>query len=137
MTLRACLLSAIILAFAFTTSGRTAPEDDKAIVALMKKKVEAAGRTYDVKWKNFREGFRGVGGETLYWWSRRWLEAERELSDKKADQVAACKAHVERMKEHERIIKDLHRVKAATIDELNAAEFYRLEAEIWLAQAKK
>lgn len=103
--------------------------------ALLKAKLDAARKTYELTWKNYREGLRGA--EYLYWWSRRWMEAQRELAEGKAEQIAAVQGHAERMRELERVVQNLQRAKVGTLDEKTAAEFYRLEAEIWLQQAKE
>jgi hypothetical protein len=112
---------------------RADPKED--LERLQKIKAAAARRTYEVTWKNYREG-RRVNPETLYWWSRRWLEADRDLSDKKADQLAAYRSHWERMREWERLVRDLQRANVTTVDEVSAVEFYRAEAEIWLIKAR-
>ena len=74
--------------------------------------------------------------DLLYRWSLRWLEAERELSDQQADQVAAYQAHFERMRDLDRIIRRLHGSGQTTIEEASATEYYRVEAEIWLLKAR-
>ena len=96
---------------------------------------DAARKTFETIWTNFREG--RAPDENLYRWSLRWLDAERQLSDKHDDQVAAFKAHWERMWELEKIIRNVRRSGQATIDEVSATEFYRVEAEIWLLQAQE
>src|SRR5205807_1860990 len=75
--------------------------------------------------------------ESLYLWSVRWLNAERDLSKKSADQVAAAAAHLERMKTVETMAKQLAKLEQAAVRHAAAAEFYRVEAQIWLSQAKK
>jgi hypothetical protein len=102
---------------------------------LATERRDAARRTYEVSWANYRDG--RTSGEMLYRWSLRWLEAERQLSDRPADQVAAFKAHLERMRDLGRLIQKVQSVAPgqATIDEVSAAEYYRSEAEIWVLQA--
>jgi hypothetical protein len=112
-----------------------APASNK-LTKLRKAKVEAARETYQVIWKNYKDGL-VPAVEFPYRWSRRWLEAEREMSDGKADQVAACKSHLERMRDMERIERELRRSRLNPVNEFTAAEFYRVEAEIWLAQAQE
>jgi hypothetical protein len=112
-----------------------APASNK-LSRLRKAKVEAARETYQVIWKNYKDGL-VPAVEFPYRWSRRWLEAEREMSDGKADQVAACKSHLERMREMERIERELRRSRLNPVNEFTAAEFYRVEAEIWLTQAQE
>jgi hypothetical protein len=110
------------------------PEPASAVTRLATQRRDAARRTYEAMWANYRD--RRAGEDTLYRWSVRWLEAEKFLSDQPADQQAACKAHYERMRELERIIRNLQRSGQATIDEVSATEYYRVEAELWMLQAK-
>jgi hypothetical protein len=102
---------------------------------LVKAKVEAARKTYQVIWKNNKEGLVPFA-ELAYRWSKRWLEAEVELSDKKEDQVAFYQAHKDRMRDLARITRERYRNRVNTIEEATATEFYIAEAEVWLEQAK-
>ncbi len=74
--------------------------------------------------------------EDVYRWSVRWLEVQRELNPKQEDQVAALEAHLKRMTELQKAVNAqvqggfLLRIKE------NDAEWYRLEAQLWLAKAK-
>src|SRR5205807_1229122 len=97
--------------------------------------VEAAHKTFDVVWKNNREGLVPFA-EVVYRWSKRWLKAELELSDKKADQAAAYQAHLERMRELTRITHERFRNRLNTIEEVSATEYYIAEANIWMEQAR-
>jgi hypothetical protein len=110
-----------------------APGD--ALGKLIKARRDAARQTYDVEWKNYQQGFR-ASGELVYRWSCRLLEADRAMSDLKMDQLAAWQAHWQRMRDLEKIAKENFRLRLATIQEVTGAEFYTLEAEIWLTQAK-
>jgi hypothetical protein len=74
--------------------------------------------------------------ERLYQWSRRWLEAERELADKKEERVAAAQAHLDRMKKLEEVVRGWHRKGLLPPADVPAVEFYRLDAERRLAQAR-
>lgn len=74
--------------------------------------------------------------ETVYLWSVRWLEAERQLAANREARAAACKAHLQRMtalkKAVEALATDL--MPRMRIDE---AEWYRLQAELSLAEAQR
>jgi hypothetical protein len=113
-----------------------APDQETAntIARLALQRRDAARKTYQVLWLDYRE--RIASEDALYRWSVRWLDAERELSDQRADQVAAYQGHFERMRDLERLIRRLRESAQTTIDEASAAEFYRTEAEMWLLQAK-
>ena len=111
------------------------PETANAIARLALQRRDAARKTYQVLWIDYRE--RLASEDALYRWSVRWLEAERELSDQQADQVAAYQGHLERMRDLDRLIRRLHGSGQSTVDEASAAEFYRTEAELWLLKAKE
>ncbi len=111
------------------------PGPDSVLARLARQRRDAARRTYEATWANYRE--RRTSEDSLYRWSVRWLEAERQLSDKPADQVAAFQEHWERMRALERLIGNLQRAGQAVIDEVSGSEFYRVEAEVWLLQAKE
>jgi hypothetical protein len=110
-------------------------EQAKTLARLAKVRLEAATKTYQVLWQNYREGRRS-SDELLYRWSKRWLDAERESHGQPAEQIAALKAHYDRMVELERIIRKVSQAGQGTVNELSAAEFYRTEAELWLLEAK-
>jgi hypothetical protein len=113
-----------------------AKESEKLLIKLRKAKLEAARQTFNVVSKNFNEGpVRGV--ELPYRWSRRLLEAERQMSAEKSAQISAFQRHVERMQNVERVARDLYRERVNTVNEVTAAEYYRREAEIWLVQARE
>jgi hypothetical protein len=134
------LIAMAILAAVFPSLAllRGAAHDPPARVPLelAKAKRDAARTTYEVVWRNNREGFIPFA-EVAYRWSRRWLEAELELSAKKPELVAAYQAHWERMRDLSRITHDRYQNRVNTVDEVSASDFYRFEAQIWLEQAKK
>src|SRR5579885_1387019 len=71
--------------------------------------------------------------EDVYAWSVRWLQAQRDLSPKQEDQVAALDAHLKRMTELKKTVQNLSRDLVPPI-KTDEAEWYRLEAQIWLAK---
>ena len=102
------------------------------VAKLMRNKLEAARTAFQKVWP---DGWRDV--EVPYRWSLRWLEAERELANKAEDGIAAFQAHLERMRDMERVTKRLLQQRQIPIDQASAAEFYVAEAEVWLARAKE
>jgi len=83
--------------------------------------------------------------EMNYLWSKRLLEAEREVGRNKMHEATAFKAHLDRMVELETKIKkrlweQSKGVKLPSrhhqLQERAAAVFYRAEAELWLEKAK-
>lgn len=137
MTSHLNLVAILFSIIHFGISIGPAAADTKALDNA-KARMEAARKTYELKWKKWKAAEGINDPEDLYRWSRRWLEAQLDTSDKKTDQVAAYSAHVERMKWLEKFIKGLFEVgaKDAFRADVTATEFYRLEAENWLAQVK-
>jgi hypothetical protein len=134
---RGALYAGTIFGLLLVTFLRAAPEPTaaKASEKLIRAKVEAARRTYEVVWANNREAlvpFVEVG----YRWSRRWLEAELELSDQKAVRETAYQAHRDRMQKLSRITNDRYRARANTVEEVTATDFYFAESALWLEQAR-
>ncbi len=105
--------------------------------ANAKARMEAARKVYEGSLRWYREGpVQPLDPEKLYQWSRRWLEAQQDLATKKEDRVAAAKAHLTRMQALERITRLMHKGGSVRAFDVAAVEFYRLEAERWVAQAK-
>jgi hypothetical protein len=119
------------------TSQVSAADADPKPAEFAKAKLSAARKAYESYWKGRKEGV-GFDAETLYRWSRRWLDSQREVNSAKGDQLTAVKAHLERMKDLEKFVKQLvaSGSKDGTLAQAAAGEFFRLEAELWLSQAK-
>jgi hypothetical protein len=134
MTSSAWLMAGLLLG-SVANAAQAAPEAGDKTTALVKAKRDAARKTFEAIWVDYREGRGGM--ERLYWWSRRWLESDQQLAgEQKAERVTAAQGHLDRMRQLERLIRNLQQSKVATIDEVSAAEYFRLEAELWLQQAK-
>ncbi len=116
------------------------PADE--MTTLLKARVALAQKAYETADKSFGEVKR-IGAvnvlvtkpEEVYSWSVRWLHAERDLNPKGADHVAALEGHLKRMTQLEKKVKNLVPSLLPEPAEFEA-EWYRLEAELWLAQAK-
>lgn len=74
--------------------------------------------------------------EFLALWSRRWLEAQRELATSKDQQIAALEAHLGRLRNLEKFAKRLSATGQGRQTDAVVAEYHRLEAEQWLSQVK-
>ncbi|HTU92802.1 MAG TPA: hypothetical protein VMF69_22160 [Gemmataceae bacterium] len=122
------------------------PKDTKAaeeMTALLKARVALAEKAYHESWEEFGRTQR-IGNvlvlvgkpEDVYAWSVRWLKAQRDRSSKQEEQVAALEDHLKRMTELQKrvklVAKDLLSPRAES-----DAEWYRLEAQLWLAKAKQ
>ena len=58
------------------------------------------------------------------------------MSSGRAARVAAAEAHVARMKDLENVVRVRYKAGLGTQADVSAAEYYRAEAEIGLAQAR-
>lgn len=97
---------------------------------LLEKRRDAARKVFTL---HFKRLFNGIGDVSpLFAWSQRWLEAEMVLSDKKADRIAALKAHLERMRQLEQVAVNNARTGQSGQRDADAATYYRLDAEIRL-----
>jgi len=114
--------------------------EDNAATANARARLKAARKVYKLQ----MELLINVPGqrdsaEKIYSWSRRWLEAQRELGSNRKTRVAAAEAHLARMKRLEQLINDFVKQGGAESYRYEAfmASYFRLEAEKWLAQARK
>jgi RND family efflux transporter MFP subunit len=127
--------------------GAPKPEPQGAVElkALMKARLEATQKAYEeaveasqqlIQTRNLTIPL--VKSEEVYTWSVRWLNAQRDLSSKKDDQVAALKGHLQRMKELQEQVARLRKGGVVSLSSLQplAVESYLVEAELWLAQEK-
>lgn len=129
----------VFIAGIFASANLRADEPTPASAKLTnaKARAEAASKVYRgtlERWKV--DPNTQLDPEKLYQWSRRWMEAEQDLSDKKEDRTAAAEAHLERMKKLETLFKQYFEKKLITPAEVAAQTFFRLDAERTLAQIK-
>ena len=104
------------------------------LAALIAARYDAARTEVDFRWGR---SVRGLETQDILLGScLRLIEAERELSNKQADQLAALENHAQRMKEVEKIAKAKADAGRNTPQDLAQAQFYRLQAEIWLERMK-
>jgi hypothetical protein len=127
------VLGLCVGAGALTSFGRPDSKEDRANARA---RVEAARMVYQSILALHQENpnVEPFDAEKRYRWSRRWMEAQRDVSAKKENQVAAIKGHLLRMKTLEKVVKSMTKETMA-LYEAKAVEFYRLEAEKWLRQA--
>jgi RNA polymerase sigma factor (sigma-70 family) len=106
---------------------------DDALEELLKQRAEAAREGFKAAQQEFRAG---VGtGEALAGWSRKIAEAELDRGNRKAG-LAALEEHVERLKELEKVTQARFDAGRVSPQDLVAARYARLDAEIWLARVK-
>ncbi len=133
MALRILAFLVMALGLGIPAVQRPGPVPLKRLAELKRAKLEAARNAFDAAWTH--NDWPHV--EIPYRWSCRLLEAGREMSEKKHDQIDPCQAHLDRMKDLERITRERYQSKLVTIDQLTATAYYVAEAQIWLEQAKE
>jgi hypothetical protein len=69
-------------------------------------------------------------------WSQRLLEAERALATTKAEHVAACRQHLERMQEFEKMQKARFDAGRIAVKDFAAATYHRADAAVVLARVE-
>jgi multidrug resistance efflux pump len=114
---------------------KPAPEPTPEFAALYKSRLEAARQAYQLLAKSMAAQ-ESSDVEGLYRWSQRWLDAQRDVSAKKEDHIAALEAHLGRMRDLEKLAKNFAKAGQGSAHNAAAAEFYRADAELQLLQAK-
>jgi hypothetical protein len=129
LDLRQALLTEI--ACGISVQRESKPDGGDKLKALMKERFKTAGEEFWARNQQFLAG-RGTD-ELLYQAARRLVEAERELPDKSA--VTALANHLRRMSEIEKVSKERFDAGRIGVQDYRAAQYWRLEAEIWLERA--
>jgi hypothetical protein len=99
---------------------------------------DAAKMVYEGSFQHHLEQPEGMPAEVGYFhdWSVRWMQAERDLSQTKAEQIAALEGHLKRMQFWKELLDARVKDGQASKYAASAGEFFRLEAEDWLAAAR-
>jgi len=100
-----------------------------------KELVKVCKQGFDAVMNEIQSG-RRIPDEKVCIWSRRWLQAQLAITRKPADAITAYKDHLNRTKEVEGIAKIQYKEGKITILVVTTAQFYRVQAEIWLAKAQ-
>src|SRR5262249_35890774 len=105
-------LSALSLAFLFTTAGLAPPAQNDAKAKpkeLAKAKVESARQACQLIAQEYLEGKATV--EQVNTWSRRWLGAQRDILGKRSEMLTALEAHIGRLQELEKAARTRYEQK--------------------------
>jgi FMN phosphatase YigB (HAD superfamily) len=129
---RLSLLAAALLA-GLSTAPAPSPEPPKP-TSLADARHRAALKQYELTWSYFQQA--RIDSYQVYVWSRLVLDSRRDLADQPADRITAIEDHLTRMKKLEELIKKVRRLGFGSSYDVGASEYYRLEAEYWLAQAR-
>lgn len=136
LTRRPRVLAAMVVLLALTGLS-SAPADPPRNAAdplskLGKERFRAAENQYDIVWSYYQQN--RIEIYQVYFWSRLMLDARRDLGETAADRAAALKAHLERMKKLEDLVIKVRRLGFGRGYDVGASEYYRLEAEYWVAR---
>jgi len=120
---------------AFSAEEKGAPEPRAANARARR---DAAKKVYEGSWQHHLQAPEDMPLNLTYFhgWSVRWLQAERDLGQTKAEQITALEGHLKRMQFFKDLLDQARREGNASAYEPQAAEFFVLEAEDWLAAAK-
>jgi hypothetical protein len=110
------------------------PEEPSKLSALAEARYRAALKQYETTWSYFQQA--RIDSYQVYVWSRLVLDCRRDMSAKPADRIVAIEEHLARMKKLEELIKKVRKLGFGRSYDVGASEFYRLEAEFWLARAR-
>jgi hypothetical protein len=103
-----------------------------------KARRDAAKMAYEGSFQHHLEQPEGMPGEVGYFhdWSVRWMQAERDLSQTKAERIAAVEGHLKRMQFWKELLDAKVKEGEAPKYTASAGEFFHLEAEDWLTAAR-
>lgn len=110
------------------------PETPPKPSPLAEARYKAAARQFDEVWTYYRQS--RTDSFLTYYWSRLLLEAQEDLSDAKADRIAALEAHQERMKRLEALVLKVRKLGFGFSTDVGATAYYRVEAKRWLEKAR-
>lgn len=137
--------AALLILVAAPAPSAPAPADPPALSELAQARLKAAQEAYR-RVMVTQEDDTKFDAEVQYVWSKRLLEAEREVARDNKEVAAAFQSHLDRMAGLETKTKkreeDQRRAGKANgygpdqLARLTAAAFYRAEAELWLERAK-
>src|SRR5918997_6716467 len=128
---RAHLLGLTLAAFSIAPAP---PDTPRKPSALAEARYKAAVRQFDEVWRYYRED--RTESFLTYYWSKIVLEAQQDLSDAQADRIAALEAHLGRIKRLEALVLKVRRLGFGYSIDVGATAYYRLEAELWLEEAR-
>ena len=131
---RPALVLGLLLAGASIAPAAPGDPPPPELRAMAEARYRAALNQFEESWTYYRQA--RSDPFLVYAWSRLVLESQRESSDEKANHVAALEAHRERMKRLENLVKKVRRLGFGRSIDVGAVNYYRLEAEYWLARAK-
>ncbi|HZW32733.1 MAG TPA: hypothetical protein VFF52_18615 [Isosphaeraceae bacterium] len=124
----------VLLLAGFSFAPAAPPGEPPRPPSLAAARLQAALKQYELTWSYYQQA--RLDSYQVYAWSRLVLDSRRDLAGKPADRIAALEEHLARMKALETFIKKVRRFGFGSSYDVGASEYYRLEAELWLTQAR-
>jgi hypothetical protein len=118
-----------------SNENRTANNGESVPLELAKAELNSAKAAYGAWSDDFGQGRSDL--ELLYQDSVNWRNAAIELARTKAEKVAATEAHLQRMRALQGPVKQWYRAGRVSIRDSLTADYYVVDAELLLANAKK
>jgi hypothetical protein len=109
-------------------------KDSEPIAPFAQARLQAAIKNYGETWAYYQQA--RIDSYQVYIWSKLILDCERDAAEKPSEHWAALEGHLNRMKKLEALITRIRRLGFGRSYDVGASEYYRLEAEFWLARAK-
>lgn len=128
------LLAVISFAPAGQGQGQVQEKQPSKVALLAEARYRAARKQFDLIWQYYQQS--RVESFDVYVWSRLLLDAHRSTSKLPADRITALEEHLDHMVKLEALIRKIRRLGFGRSSDVGASEYYRLEAECWLAEAK-
>jgi hypothetical protein len=125
-------LAFILVAVSFAPASQE--KQASKVPSLAEARHQAARKQFDLIWQYYQQN--RVESFDVYVWSRLLLNSRRSLSKNPADRVSALEEHLDHMTKLEALIRKIRRLGFGRSSDVGASEYYRIEAECWLAEAK-
>jgi hypothetical protein len=131
------LVTAILLVMVSFAPARQRQDQNKQpskSELLAEARHQAARKQFDLIWQYYQQS--RVESFDVYVWSRLLLDAHRSVHNPPAERIKALEEHLDHMVKLEALIRKIRRLGFGRSSDVGASEYYRLEAECWLAEAK-
>jgi hypothetical protein len=127
------VLTLLLAGLSVAPAAPMVPKEPAKPSPLAEARYRAAVRQYEITWSYYQQA--RIDTYQVYVWSRMVLDARREMGETPADQIVALEDHLARMKKLEELVLRIRRLGFGRTYDVGATEYYRLEAEHWLARA--
>jgi hypothetical protein len=126
---RHCLLFCLLLPV--LSSGSAPSVEPSKLSSLAEARHQAAVKQFDETWAYYQQA--RIDSYQVYVWSRLILDCRREMAQTPAHRITALDEHLGRMKKLQALIKKVRKLGFGLSYDVGASEYYRLEAEYWVA----